>query len=137
MLFNCSEDENYKYEFRKHCYKNCPPNSTLRKKITELDGFTLNKIYFWKQICYEEEPFEILYTQECVKNCAIKYIIDKSCILNFKMIKLKNNEKVDKKEEKPEKEEEEDDNIKAYDIMSKKYGKLILMKNNQRTYHVY
>jgi hypothetical protein len=39
------------------------------------------------------------------------------------MIKLENSEKVDKKEEKPEKEEEEDDNIKAYDIMSKKYGK--------------
>ena len=122
-VFNCSEDEYYKYEFRKHCYKNCPPNSTLRKNITELEGFNLNKIYFCKPICYEEKPFEILYTQECVKNCAIKYIIDKSCILNFKMIKIENADKKEEKGEKQEKLEKEEDNIKAYDIMSKNMEK--------------
>ena len=75
---NCTKDDNYKYEFRKHCYIDCPSNSTLRKNITELEGYSLDKEYFCKPICYEEAPFEILYTQECVKNCAIKYIIDKS-----------------------------------------------------------
>ena len=114
---NCTHDDNYKYEFRKHCYIDCPSNSTLRKNITELEGYSLDKEYFCKPICYEQAPFEILYTQECVKNCAIKYIIDKSCILNFKMITIENEEQIDKKEEKEIKEEE--DNTKAYDIMSK------------------
>ena len=117
-VFNCTNDEYYKYEFRKHCYQECPLNSTLRKNITELEGFSLDKIYFCKPICYEEAPFEILYTQECVKNCAIKYIIDKSCILNFKILKVESDEQPEKKEEKEEKVNKKEDDIKAYDIMS-------------------
>ena len=116
---NCTKDDHYKYEFRKHCYKECPFNSTLRKNSTELEGFPLDKKYFCKPICYEEAPFEILHTQECVKNCAVKYIIDKSCILNFKS---PNSEKA-KEEEIQNKEEKEEDNTKAYDIMSENIEK--------------
>jgi len=81
---NCTKTDQYKFEFRKKCHKQCPSNSTLRKNYTELKLFNIDKKYFCKPICYEEAPFEIIYTQECVKNCSIKYIIDKACVLNFK-----------------------------------------------------
>ena len=73
---NCSKDEIYKYEFKKKCYEECPQNTTKR------DGDDEDK-YFCKPICNEEFPFEIISRQECVKNCEIKDIIDKSCILNY------------------------------------------------------
>ena len=118
---NCTKDDHYKYEFRKRCYKVYPFNSTLRKNSTELEGFPLDKKYFCKPICYEEAHFEILHTQECVKNCAVKYIIDKSCILNFKN---PNSEKTKEKEEDIQnKEEKEEDSTKAYDIMSENIEK--------------
>ena len=86
----------------------------MRKNITELEGFSLDKKYFCKPICYEEAPFEILYTQECVKNCAVKYIIDKSCILNFQSPKSEKEEEIQSNEEKKDDNEEK---VKAYDIM--------------------
>ena len=74
----------------------------------------MDKKYFCKPICYEEAPFEILYTQECVKNCAVKYIIDKSCILNFQSPKSEKEEEIQNNEEKKDNNEEK---VKAYDIM--------------------
>ena len=104
---NCTKDDYYKFEFRNHCYKECPSNSILRKNNTELEGFSLDKKYFCKPICFEEAPFEIIHTQECLKNCPMKYIIDKSCILNFQNPKTE--EKKGKEEDainnKDEKEE--------------------------------
>ena len=73
-----------------HCIKECPYNSTLRKNIKELEGFNIDKKYFCKPICNEESPFEILYTQVCVKNCDINSIIDKTCILNLEGLKTEN-----------------------------------------------
>ena len=43
---NCTKDDQYKFEVRKHCYKECPSNSTLRKNITELEGFSIDKKIF-------------------------------------------------------------------------------------------
>ena len=74
----------------------------------------MDKKYFCKPICYEEAPFEILYTQECVKNCAIKYVIDKSCILNFQSPKSAKEEEMQNNEEKKDDNEEK---VKTYDIM--------------------
>ena len=55
----------------------------------------------------------MILTQECVKNCPVKSLIDKSCILNFK------SSKDNKKEEDKENEDEEkkEEMIKAIDIM--------------------
>ena len=76
---DCSNDENYKYEFRKKCYKdNCPSNSTERNTSNELER------YFCKPICDEKYPFEIINTQECVEKCDFKYFSDDSCIINYK-----------------------------------------------------
>ena len=98
----------YKYEFRKKCYRECPIISTSRENSTELEKFPFDKNYFCKPNCDKENPFEIIYTQECVKNCPIKYIKDKSCILNFQIANSKNEEN---------KQNIENENIKAHDII--------------------
>ena len=72
----CEGDEEYKYEFRNKCYKECPPES-LNPNDT-----TINK-YYCKAVCPKERPFEILLTQECVDNCPVKSIIQNICVLNF------------------------------------------------------
>ena len=53
----------------------------------------------------------MILTQECVKNCPVKSLIDKSCILNFKSSK-DNKNKGDK-----ENEDEKEEMIKAIDTM--------------------
>ena len=110
-ISNCMNDNDYKYEFRKKCFKECPINSTNRENNTELDIFSLDKRYFCKPICTQENPFEMILTQECVKNCPVKSLIDKSCILNFK------SSKDEKQEKNREKEDEKEEIIKAMDTM--------------------
>ena len=83
---NCTENEYYKYEFRKRCYKDCPINSLFRGNNTELDYFSLDINYLCKPICNKTNPFELIYTQECVENCPIINIIDKTCIFNYPSI---------------------------------------------------
>ena len=102
---NCSEDKDYKYEFRKQCYSSCPLNSTERNINNDIDIFSLDRRFFCEPICGEEEPFEMINTQECVKNCDYKDLMDKTCILNFKGDK------------KTENEEEEDGKDKVYGII--------------------
>ena len=68
---------NYKYEFQKSCYEECPDNSIEREDVIELE-----EKYFCKPICNETYPFEIISEQKCVKNCDIKTILNKSCIIN-------------------------------------------------------
>ena len=108
---NCTKDDQYKYEFRMKCFKECPKNSTNRENSTELDIFCLDKRYFCKPICTQETPFEMILTQECVKNCPVKSLIDKSCILNFK------SSKDNKNEGDKENEDEKEEMIKAIDTM--------------------
>ena len=80
---NCNKDDDYKFEFKKHCYSSCPLNSAERININEVEIFSLNSRYFCKPICSKEVPFEMINTQECVKCCDFKDIINKSCILNI------------------------------------------------------
>ena len=67
----CEEDEEYKYEFRKSCYKECPEGTTDNNYFCELN-------------CPEEKPFEMISKQECVKYCSVKDLLDNECILNYK-----------------------------------------------------
>ena len=83
-VFNCSENEFYKYEFKNKCYMKCPENSTKRINVTELKEYNINTKYFCKPICIEEYPFEITYLQKCVEKCDIQGIVNESCILNYK-----------------------------------------------------
>ena len=83
-VFNCNISENYKYEFQKKCYMQCPENSTERIDLLELRLYDINAKYFCKPICIEEYPFEITYLQECVKKCDVQGIINESCIINYR-----------------------------------------------------
>ena len=67
----CEEDDEYKYEFRKRCYTECPEDTTENNYFCELN-------------CPEEKPFEMISKQECVKYCSVKDLLDKECILNYK-----------------------------------------------------
>ena len=75
----CYYDDIYKYEFRGRCYIECPEGSKKREKFSD------TKEYLCEAICSEEKPFEIVSTQECVKICPIKDLIDELCLLNYKM----------------------------------------------------
>ena len=116
---DCRKDKEYKFEFRKKCYNKCPPGSIKRENETNLYLYSLDYKYFCKPICSEDTPFEIIYTQQCVKNCDIKYIQDKSCILNF-IDPTKEAENADYKREGSQETEEQnqkENNIKAHDLM--------------------
>ena len=83
-------------------------NSTSRENSTELEQFPFYKKYFCKPKCDSGNTFEIIPTQECVKACPIKYIKDKSCILNTQQTESENEENNQKMEEEL---------IKAHDII--------------------
>ena len=51
---NCTKDDNYRYEFRKKCYIECPENSTERDNTTILFGFSIFNQFFCKPICFEK-----------------------------------------------------------------------------------
>ena len=89
---------NYKYEFQNRCYINCPNNSTVRTNITFL-GFFYDK-YFCKPICNELNPFEIIKSQSCVKNCDIKLLNEHLCEINYLPKNYETKEENNKKQKK-------------------------------------
>ena len=101
----CVEDDDYKYEFRKKCYKSCPEGS-----IQSINNTASNQ-YYCQAVCTEENPFEILATQECVKNCNINDIKNNLCILNYKTNK-------DNKENNNENKKEEEEDLKEQELMN-------------------
>ena len=70
----CNEEDEYKYEFRKKCFKKCPNNTELSKE----------KEYYCEPICNAEKPFERIKTQECVSECSIDEMQSNLCITKFK-----------------------------------------------------
>ena len=75
----CEKEDNYKYEYKNICYSDCPEGSIRNNNSLE------NEMkYFCKPICKEEEPFEIIKEQKCVKYCTNEELNNNICILNFK-----------------------------------------------------
>ena len=66
---DCKKDDEFRYEFKKKCYNKCPLN-------------TKNNNYICKIECPIELPYEIIETQNCVKNCSDSDIENNICILN-------------------------------------------------------
>ena len=89
FINDCSVDGNYEYELRKKCYTDCPLNSTRLYKKSDEEKF---EEYFCKSICFEELPFEIIKTQQCVKYCSVKDLSKKLGILNYQENKRNNPE---------------------------------------------
>ena len=70
---DCKKDDIYKYEFQKRCYTKCPENTQLSKQIS----------YYCIPQCPKEYPFEMVESQQCVKNCSISDRQKKLCITNY------------------------------------------------------
>ena len=71
----CINENNYQFEFRNKCYKDCPDGSIRRNNNSEIEDE-----FFCKPICDEDNPYEIIPTQKCVQNCDMNI---NQCILNF------------------------------------------------------
>ena len=70
---DCKMDSTYKYEFKNKCYPICPDGTEISK----------TKEYYCNVKCPKQYPFEIVNTQECVKNCSINERKNKICITNY------------------------------------------------------
>ena len=99
---NCEEDDIYKYLFQKRCYEICPNNSLKSENTTIIND------YYCKPNCSKDYPFEMVLTQECVKNCPINNKMKDLCILNYQI-----QEKQENKNEKEIYEEE----VEVQDIL--------------------
>ena len=75
-VYNCSEDNEYKYEFRYRCYNDCPEGTYLSNEN--------NKCII---ICEENLPFE--KNEECVSNCSTYDFFNGICIINNQGINAK------------------------------------------------
>ena len=78
---DCKIDDIFKYEFQHNCLQECP----IFSKSSEEDEF------YCEAECPEDRPYEIIKTQECVKNCSTTDILHYLCILNNKNGKLNRN----------------------------------------------
>ena len=79
---NCANDINNHYEFRKECYKECSKGSMLYINSSYINPLkNINNNFYCEVICSEENPFEILSTQECVKNCSISDLLSEKCVI--------------------------------------------------------
>ena len=85
---NCANDINNPYEFRKECYKECPKGSMLYINSSYINPLkNINNNFYCEVICSEENPFEILSTQECVKNCSISDLLSEKCVIKYEINK--------------------------------------------------
>ena len=70
----CSRDPEYKFYFRKKCYKNCP---------SQLSYESTSKSYFCEIPCNKELPLELTEYQDCTDFCGINAMNNKSCISKY------------------------------------------------------
>ena len=67
-VYNCSEDNQYKYQFKNKCYENCPKGTILSSD---------NKCVIQ---CKEDKPFQ--FHEECVSYCKGINFFNKLCTIN-------------------------------------------------------
>ena len=75
-VYNCSEDNEYKYEFKNKCYNNCPEGTYLSSDN--------NKCII---ICGEYLPFEM--NEECISNCSTQDFFNNIYRINNQNINTK------------------------------------------------
>ena len=81
---NCSQDDLYKYEFKKRCYDTCP-NNTVESE---------NREYYCNVKCPQGTIFEVISTQDCKDFCGIDDMISEKCAVN-KYIEGKTDSEID------------------------------------------
>ena len=75
-VYNCSLDDEYKYEFKKTCFNDCPEGTYLSNEN--------NKCII---ICGEDLPYEI--NEECISNCNTQDFLNNICKINNQNINVK------------------------------------------------
>ena len=75
-VYNCSEDNEFKYEFKNKCYNNFPEGTYLSNDN--------NKCII---ICGEYLPFE--KNEECVSFCSTQDFFNSTCKINNQNINAK------------------------------------------------
>ena len=93
-VYDCKQESLFPFEFQKRCYNSCPIN------ISEISK---EKNNYCEIKCPKDSPYEIIATQQCVKNCTFSQIANKLCKLNFKS---------DNKNEENEAQEQLVENVK-------------------------
>ena len=115
----CKFDKEYKYEFRKNCYSQCPKGSKE----------SINNEYFCEVLCNEEKPFVIIETQECVEFCDIKEI-SKSCSISYTgIIYEENNQNIIEENKMKIEEIKKLKEIKAQDKILENFEKSFTSEN--------
>ena len=77
-VFDCSIDSQYKFEFRKECYQDCPEETYLSIENSKC-----------VIICGETQPFEI--NENCSSNCNTLDFFNNICTINNQNINIKEN----------------------------------------------
>ena len=72
---NCSLTIDYKYEFRKVCYDECPKNISYKSNLNQ---------YFCEVKCDKENPLELIEIEICTDFCSINDMDKKLCISKYK-----------------------------------------------------
>ena len=93
---DCSQEVITKYEFQHKCFEDCPPKSEK----------SLEKEFYCEAICDEDNPYELIETQECVNYCDIDKILSGLCITKYKVNEIIEESDNVIKDEKEKKEEE-------------------------------
>ena len=75
-VYDCSLENEYKYEFKKTCYNDCPNGTYLSNEN--------NKCII---ICGEDLPFEM--NEECITNCNVQDFLNNICKINNQNINAK------------------------------------------------
>ena len=84
---NCTKDSDYRYEFRKKCYQECPYNISVKSET---------KDFYCGSKCSKEYPFKIIETQTCVSNWSITQSESGICKINY-ISEDENNKEVEEK----------------------------------------
>ena len=72
---SCKDVPGYPKIFRNKCYKECPIEKS--REDTE-DNSDICKL-----VCPYDEPFEMVLSQTCAKNCSIMDLKNKLCVINY------------------------------------------------------
>ena len=91
-IYNCNDDDIYKYEYNNKCYKECP--------IIDLT-ISNNIDYYCEAVCNKEYYNKNIKVKYCLKNCDINEIEEISCTIK----NLRNKTKSEKENKKIEIEE--------------------------------
>ena len=121
---NCKKDDEYQFEFKRVCYKECPYNIS---EISQIDPF------YCEAKCPREYPFEIVETQDCVNNCTITQRNKGICKINYQPDENEENSEVNKEIEEQAVENVKEELTKDFNTSDIDKGENIVIQQKDST----